>query len=58
MLMNSFFQKDLHGNRISRGDGRVFGVTGVWKNWGDPSTSVWERTFPVIITVAANELLR
>jgi len=56
--MNSFFQKDLHGNRISRGDGRVFGVTGVWKNWGDPSTSVWERTFPVIITVAANELLR
>jgi putative SOS response-associated peptidase YedK len=56
--MNSFFQKDSSGKRyaISRRDGGPFGVAGIWENWRDPLTSVWERTFAVI-TVPANELI-
>jgi putative SOS response-associated peptidase YedK len=56
--MNSFFQKDATGKRyaISRHDGEVFGVAGIWENWRDPLTSLWERTFAVI-TVPANELV-
>jgi putative SOS response-associated peptidase YedK len=36
--MNSFFQKDSTGKRyaISRRDGGVFGVAGIWENWRDP----------------------
>jgi putative SOS response-associated peptidase YedK len=56
--MNSFFQKNSSGNRyaISRRDGGPFGVAGIWENWRDPLTRVWERTFAVI-TVPANELI-
>ena len=56
--MNSFFQKDPSGKRyaISRSDGKVFGVAGIWENWRDPLTSTWERTFAVI-TVPANALI-
>jgi putative SOS response-associated peptidase YedK len=56
--MNSFFQKDSTGKRyaISRHDGGVFGVAGIWENWRDPLTSTWERTFAVI-TAPANELI-
>jgi putative SOS response-associated peptidase YedK len=56
--MNSFFQKDAAGKRyaISRRDGELFGVAGIWENWRDPLTSTWERTFAVI-TVPANELI-
>jgi putative SOS response-associated peptidase YedK len=56
--MNSFFQKDATGKRyaISRRDGQVFGVAGIWENWRDPLTSTWERTFAVI-TVPANDLI-
>jgi putative SOS response-associated peptidase YedK len=56
--MNSFFQKNSSGKRyaISRQDGGPFGVAGIWENWRDPLTRVWERTFAVI-TVPANELI-
>jgi putative SOS response-associated peptidase YedK len=56
--MNSLFQKDPSGKRyaISRRDGEVFGVAGIWENWRDPLTSTWERTFAVI-TVPANSLI-
>ena len=56
--MNSFFQKNSSGKRyaISRRDGGPFGVAGIWENWRDPPTRVWERTFAVI-TVPANELI-
>jgi putative SOS response-associated peptidase YedK len=52
------FQKDSSGRRyaISRRDGEVFGVAGIWENWRDPLTSTWERTFAVI-TVPANSLI-
>jgi hypothetical protein len=45
--MNSFFQKDATGRRyaISRRDGELFGVAGIWENWRDSLTSLWERTF-------------
>jgi putative SOS response-associated peptidase YedK len=29
---------------------------GIWKNWCDPPTGKWERTFAVV-TVPANELV-
>ena len=53
--MNSFFQKDSHGRRftISRRDGAVFGVAGIWDNWRNPENGEWERTF-ALITVEAN----
>jgi putative SOS response-associated peptidase YedK len=56
--MNAFFQKDPVGKRyaISRRDGEIFGVAGVWENWRNPETSQWERTF-AIITVPANDLV-
>jgi putative SOS response-associated peptidase YedK len=56
--MNSFFQKNSSGKRyaISRRDGGPFGVAGIWENWRNPSTDIWERTFAVI-TVQANELV-
>jgi putative SOS response-associated peptidase YedK len=56
--MNSFFQKNSIGKRyaISRRDGEVFGVAGIWENWRDPLTSTWERTFAVII-IPANALI-
>jgi putative SOS response-associated peptidase YedK len=56
--MDSFFQKDTAGKRyaISRRDGQPFGVAGIWKNWRDPLTGKWERTFAVV-TVPANELV-
>jgi putative SOS response-associated peptidase YedK len=56
--MNSFFQKNSSGKRyaISRRDGGPFGVAGIWENWRNPSTDIWERTFAVI-TVQANELI-
>ncbi len=56
--MNSFFQKDSAGKRyaISRRDGAIFGVAGIWENWRDPLTGTWERTFAVI-TVPANALI-
>ena len=56
--MNSFLQKDGAGKRyaISRRDGQPFGVAGIWENWRNPLTRVWERTFAVI-TVPANELI-
>jgi putative SOS response-associated peptidase YedK len=52
------FQKDAAGKRyaISRHDGQLFGVAGIWENWRDPLTSAWERTFAVI-TVPANALI-
>ena len=33
--MNSFFQKDPNGKRyaVSRRDGELFGVAGIWENW-------------------------
>jgi putative SOS response-associated peptidase YedK len=45
--MTSFFQKDPKGKRyaISRRDGELFGVAGIWENWRDPETSQWERAF-------------
>jgi putative SOS response-associated peptidase YedK len=57
--MNSFFQKDPAGKRyaVSRRDGEVFGVAGIWENWRDPLTSTRERTFAVI-TVPANGTYR
>ena len=56
--MNSFFQKNSSGKRYanSRRDGGPFGVAGIWENWRNPSTDIWERTFAVI-TVQANELV-
>jgi putative SOS response-associated peptidase YedK len=56
--VNSFFQKDSSGKRyaISRRDGEPFGVAGIWENWRNPLTKMWERTFAVI-TVPANELV-
>jgi putative SOS response-associated peptidase YedK len=53
--MNSFFQKDAHGRRftISRRDGALFGVAGIWDNWCNPENGEWERTF-ALITVEAN----
>jgi putative SOS response-associated peptidase YedK len=56
--MNSFYLKDARGKRhaISRVDGDVFGVAGIWENWRNPLTDTWERTFAVI-TVPANELV-
>ena len=56
--MNSFFQKDYAGKRysVSRRDGEVFGVAGIWENWRDPLTSTWERTFAVL-TVPANRII-
>jgi putative SOS response-associated peptidase YedK len=57
-VVNSFFQKNSSGKRyaISRRDGGPFGVAGIWENWRNPSTDIWERTFAVI-TVQANELV-
>jgi putative SOS response-associated peptidase YedK len=56
--MNSFYQKDSRGQRhiISRRDGAVFGVAGIWDNWLNPDTQQWERTF-AIITVEPNEMI-
>jgi putative SOS response-associated peptidase YedK len=56
--MNSFYLKDARGKRhaISRVDGDVFGVAGIWENWRNPDTSQWERTF-AIVTVEANQLI-
>jgi putative SOS response-associated peptidase YedK len=56
--MNSFLQKDGAGKRyaILRRDGEPFGVAGIWQNWRNPLTDIWERTFAVI-TVPANELV-
>lgn len=56
--MNSFFQKDAHGRRftISRHDGAVFGVAGLWDNWRNPENGTWERTF-ALITVEANSII-
>ncbi len=56
--MNSFYLKDARGKRhaISRVDGDVFGVAGIWENWRNPDTSQWERTF-AIVTVEANALI-
>jgi putative SOS response-associated peptidase YedK len=55
---NNFFQKDGAGKRhaISRLDGGPFGVAGIWENWRNPFTRMWERTFAVI-TVPANALI-
>jgi putative SOS response-associated peptidase YedK len=49
-VVNSFFQKNSSGKRyaISRRDGGPFGVAGIWENWRNPSTDIWERTFAVI----------
>jgi putative SOS response-associated peptidase YedK len=54
--MNTFYQKDAHGRRfsISRRDGAVFGVAGIWDNWRNPENGQWERTF-ALVTVPANE---
>src|SRR4051812_46886947 len=56
--MNSFYQKDSRGRRhvISRRDGAVFPVAGIWDNWLNPETSNWERTFAVV-TVESNEVI-
>jgi putative SOS response-associated peptidase YedK len=56
--MDSFLQKDGAGKRyaISRRDGQPFGVAGIWENWRNPLTDMWERTFAVI-TAPANELV-
>lgn len=56
--MNSFFQKDAHGRRftISRRDGALFGVAGIWDNWRNPENNEWERTF-ALITVEANAII-
>ena len=54
--MNSFYQKDSRGRRhiISRRNGALFPVAGIWDNWLNPATQQWERTF-AIITVEPNE---
>lgn len=56
--MNSFYQKDSKGRRhtISRRDGALFPVAGIWDNWLNPDTQQWERTF-AIITVEPNEAI-
>jgi putative SOS response-associated peptidase YedK len=56
--MNSFYLKDARGKRhaISRVDGDVFGVAGIWENWRNTDTSQWERTF-AIVTIEANALI-
>jgi len=56
--MTSFNLKDQSGKRraITRIDGMPFGVAGIWDNWQEPMTRVWERTFAVI-TVPANKLI-
>lgn len=56
--MNSFYQKDGRGRRhiISRKDGALFPVAGIWDNWLNPTTNQWERTF-AIVTVEPNELI-
>ena len=41
---------------IAMRDGSPFGIAGVWKNWKDPTSGEWQRTF-AIITVPPNELL-
>ena len=42
--MNSFFQKDTGGKRYAAG---LSVFAGIWKNWCDPLTGKWERTFAV-----------
>jgi putative SOS response-associated peptidase YedK len=37
-------------------DGSPFGLAGLWENWRNPKTGLWERTF-AIITVPSNELV-
>lgn len=56
--MNCFYQKDSAGRRhiISRRDGALFAVAGIWDNWLNPETQQWERTF-AIVTVEANEAI-
>jgi putative SOS response-associated peptidase YedK len=41
---------------IAMKDGSSFGIAGIWKNWKDPSTGKWVRTF-AIITTDANSLV-
>jgi putative SOS response-associated peptidase YedK len=56
--MSSYFQKDGDGKRhtISRADGELFGVAGIWDSWTDPDTRQVLRTFATI-TVEANSLI-
>jgi putative SOS response-associated peptidase YedK len=37
-------------------DGAPFGLAGIWKNWREPASGDWIRTF-AIITTNANELV-
>src|SRR5262245_47556740 len=41
---------------IAMKDGSPFGLAGLWKNWRNPNTGEWERTF-AIITVPSNDLV-
>jgi putative SOS response-associated peptidase YedK len=56
--MNSYYQKDSNGRRhiISRRDGTLFAVAGIWDNWRNPKTGQWERTF-AMVTVEANDVI-
>jgi putative SOS response-associated peptidase YedK len=61
--VDGFFEwKAIKGQRakqpfaIAMKDGSPFGIAGLWKNWKDPATDQWLRTF-AIITVPANELV-
>ena len=37
-------------------DGSPFGIAGIWKNWKEPKSGEWFRTF-AIITTDTNELV-
>lgn len=56
--MNSYYQKASSGRRhiITRRDGALFAVAGIWDNWNNPETGQWERTF-AIITVEPNDAI-
>jgi putative SOS response-associated peptidase YedK len=41
---------------IAMKDGSPFGLAGLWRNWRNPKTEEWERTF-AIITVPSNKLV-
>ena len=41
---------------IAMKDASPFGLAGLWENWKNPNSGVWERTL-AIITVPSNELV-
>jgi putative SOS response-associated peptidase YedK len=53
--IDAFHQKDAKGklHMIKRADGEPLAIAAIWKNWKNPHTGQWERTFATIM-VSAN----